>query len=106
MDSASNRSIIEYCVERGMTHGQTITEMKSSETYHNVYRVLVYISGISFSRLDGVTAGPKYSQSEISSAVIQDVSELIRKDQKQDVQEYILSWVLVNLLFSESRQTI
>ena len=47
-DGAGNRSIIEYCVERGMTPVQTIKEMKSSETY-NVCRVLVFISGISSS---------------------------------------------------------
>ena len=46
-----------------MTPGQTIKEIKSSATYHNVCKVLV-IYGISFSRLDGVTAGPKYSQSD------------------------------------------
>ena len=63
-DSAGHRSIIEYCVERGMTPGQAIKEMKSSETYHNVCRVLVYVNRIRFSRLDGVTAGPIYSQSD------------------------------------------
>ena len=60
-----HHSIIEYCVERGMTPGQTIKEMKSSQIYHNVCRVFVYISGISFFRLDGVTAGPKYRQSDL-----------------------------------------
>ena len=63
-NSAGHCSIIEYCVEQGMTPGQTIKEIKSSQTYQNVCRVLVYISGISFSRLDGVTVGPKYSQSD------------------------------------------
>ena len=38
--------------------------MKSLETYHNMCRVLVYINGISFSRLDKVTVGPNYSQSD------------------------------------------
>ena len=47
-DGAGHRTIIECCVERGMTPGHTIKEMKSSETYHNVCRVLV-IYGISFS---------------------------------------------------------
>ena len=59
-----HHSIIEYCIECGMTTGQTIKEMKSSQTYHNMCRVLVYISGIGFSRMDGVTAGPKYRQSD------------------------------------------
>ena len=35
-DGAGTHSITEYCVERGMTPGHTIKEMKSSETYHNV----------------------------------------------------------------------
>ena len=61
-DDAGHHSIIEYCVERGRTPGQTIKEMKSPQTYHKGCRVLVYISDISFSRLDGVTAGPKYRQ--------------------------------------------
>ena len=42
----------------------------------------------------------------ISSAVTQDFLELITTDRQQDVQEYIRSWVPVNLRFRESRQTI
>ena len=46
-----------------MTPEQNIKEMKSSETYHKLYRIL-FIYGIRFSRLGGVTAGPKYRQSD------------------------------------------
>ena len=41
-DDAGHRDIIKYCVERGMTPGQTIKEMKSPQTRQNVSRVLIY----------------------------------------------------------------
>ena len=41
-DNAGHRDIITYCAERGMTPGQTIKEMKSSQTHQNVSRLLIY----------------------------------------------------------------
>ena len=39
-DDAGHHGIIKYCVECGMTPGQTIKEIKSSQTHQNVFRVI------------------------------------------------------------------
>ena len=86
-NGAGHRSIIKYCVERGMTPGQTIKEMKSSQTHQNVSRVLVYKWHKRFTTGWSDSGAKKGRPTEISSAVIQNVSELIRTDRRQTVRE-------------------
>ena len=40
-DVSEHRSIVKYCVKRGMTPGQTIEEMSSTKNYSPVSRRLI-----------------------------------------------------------------
>ena len=73
-NDAGHRGIIKYCFESGMTPDQTIKEMKSSQTHQNVSRILIYKRHKRFSTGWSDSGTKKYRPTEISSAVIQNMS--------------------------------
>lgn len=86
-EKADHRSVIKFCVERGLTPGQTIKEMESSRTHCKASRVLIYKWHKRFTTGWTDTGLKKGRPVGISDAVIQRVSDVIKADRRQTVRE-------------------
>ena len=86
-ENAAHRSVIKYCVERGMTPGQTITEMETSASHRGVSRALIYKWHKRFTTGWTESNAKKGRRKEIHSAIIKKVSDVIDADRRHTVRE-------------------
>ena len=78
----AQRSVIKYCVERGMTPGQTIEEMNSTKQYNAISRKLIYKWHRHYATGWEESGVKKGRQKELNNKILQTVSDVIRGDRR------------------------
>ena len=88
-DVTAQRSVMEYCVECGMTHRQTIEEINSTKQYNAVSRKLIYKWHRRYSTGWEESGVKKGRPKELNNKILQTVSDVIRGDRRLTVREIV-----------------
>ena len=86
-DVTAQRSVIKYCVKRGMTPGQTIKEINSTKQYNAVSRKLIYKWHRRYSTGWEESGDKKGRPKELNNKILQTVSDVIRSERRLTVRE-------------------
>ena len=87
-ERAAHRSVIKYCVDRGMTPVQTKREMEKTDMCGNVSRSLVYAWHKRFSTESNVSTTENRGRSKKSQAsLVRKLKDVLDVDRRQTVRE-------------------